>query len=147
VVKNLQINCTVYKIEKIIIHRLISLLKREFHFNISSLNINFISSAEITQINKKYLRHNYSTDIITFNYSGSNDFIEGEIFISEKDAELNAKKYKASFNEEILRLVIHGILHLLGFNDKNRNQKLEMKHYENKLLNKYKNLLYAVKRI
>ena len=90
------------------------------------------------------MRHNYSTDIITFNYSGSKDLIDGEIFISTEDAESNAKKYNVSFNEEILRLVIHGILHLLGLNDKNRSEKLEMKRYENKLLNNNKNLLLSI---
>ena len=127
-----------YKINKLQVHKLVNYLRQELNFSISSLPINFISSGEITTINKKYLKHNYSTDIITFNYSGSTKNIDGEIFISFEDAEENSKRYKNALSEEFLRLVIHGTLHLAGYDDMNLRDYKIMKRLENKLLNKYK---------
>jgi rRNA maturation RNase YbeY len=141
VVKNLQINDVSKKIKKTCIHILIALLKDEFNFAVSSLAINFISSVRIAEINNKYLNHNFSTDIITFNYSGSSNILDGEIFISTEDAVYNAKKYKVDFYTEINRLVIHGILHLIGYDDKKSSDKLLMKRIENKLVKKFSNIL------
>ncbi len=137
-VKNLQVNCEKgIKIEKVSIHKLVNQLKNNLSFSVSSLLINFISSNKIFEINKKYLKHNYSTDIITFNYSGSNLDLDGELFISVHDAEKNAKRYNVTFKEEISRLVIHGILHLLNYDDKKESDRLVMKHKEDELLNTY----------
>ncbi len=143
-VKNLRVYCSnnKYKVKKIRIHKLVTNLRKELNFSISSLPINFISSGEITIINKKYLNHNYSTDIITFNYSGSMDNLDGEIFICYEDAKNNSRKFKNSLPEEIFRLVIHGILHLLGYNDIKAKEYKIMKRQENQLLNKNKFLLF-----
>lgn len=127
-----------YKVNKIRIHKLVNNLSKELNFCISSLPINFISQGEITVINQKYLNHNNSTDIITFNYSGDKNSLDGEIFISYEDAIINAAKFKNSVDEEIKRLVIHGILHMTGFDDMNAEDYKIMKRLENQLLNKYK---------
>ena len=141
-IKNLEVNnSTDIKINKLLIHKIVGLLKNEFSFNISSLLINFVSSDRIIKINKKFLNHNYSTDIITFGYSAQNMVIDSEIYISVEDAKLNAGKYEVTFSEEILRLVIHGILHLLGYDDKTPGLKVKMKQVENKLLKKYVKIL------
>ncbi len=133
-VKNLYVNTRAqYKISKKTVHDTAYLIKKELEFDVSSVIINFISSNEIIEINKKYLGHNYSTDIITFNYSGSNEDLDGEIFISVDDACENAIKFRARYQDEIIRLVIHGFLHLLGFDDTERAKKKEMKKWENKL--------------
>ncbi len=139
-VKNLKVFSSnkQYNINKIRVHKLVSNLKKELNFRITSLPINIISSIEITIINKKYLKHNYSTDIITFNYSGDNKILDGEIYISYEDAKANSKKFRNSLPEEILRLVIHGILHLLGYDDLREKEYKIMKRLENRLLNKYK---------
>ncbi len=125
-------------INKLTIHKLISLLQKELNFKIDSLDISFVNSSEIARLNTKYLNHNYSTDIITFDYSKSDSSIEGEILISVEDAFENAKKFKISLKEELLRLLIHGILHILGYNDKTINQRRLMKTKENILLRRYK---------
>ena len=139
-IKNLRVYCSdnKYKVNKIHIHKLLNKLRKELNFCISSLPINFISSDEITIINQKYLKHNYSTDIITFNYSGNLNNLDGEIFISYEDAESNSTRYKNTLNEEILRLVIHGMLHLIGYDDIKEKDFKKMKKLENQLLNKYK---------
>ncbi|UCH65059.1 MAG: rRNA maturation RNase YbeY [Ignavibacterium sp.] len=118
-------------------NKLVGLLRKDLDYSIQSLFINFIDNASIQKINKEYLNHNYSTDIITFNYSGSNVAFDGEIFISIDDAQLNAKKYKISLSKELKRLIIHGILHLKGYDDIKSDDRIIMKKKENYLLNKY----------
>jgi rRNA maturation RNase YbeY len=143
VIKNLVVNnSSNYKIEKSLIHKIIRLLRDEFNFNISSLLINFVTSDQIIQINKKFLNHSYSTDIITFDYSSKKDIIESEIYISADDADYNSKKYGVTFVEEILRLVIHGILHLLGYDDQTLVKRRKMKEIENILFQKYSKIIF-----
>jgi rRNA maturation RNase YbeY len=138
VVKNLQVN-SIYNTApgKTLIHNLVQYLKRELNFEISSLNINFINTNQITQINKDYLNQHCSTDIITFNYTGDHRLLEGELYISVEDGRQNAKKYGVSPMDEYFRLIIHGILHLLDYDDQNKSDKFAMKKLENNLLNKY----------
>jgi rRNA maturation RNase YbeY len=141
-VKNLQVFSVDLSINKRAVHSLVASLKNELNFKISSLYINFINSDDLLEVNNKYLRHSYRTDIIAFNYSGKSD-LDGEILISIEDSLLNAKKYKVSHTSELSRLVIHGILHLLGYNDKNPKEKILMKSIEKRLLYKNKFTLLA----
>jgi probable rRNA maturation factor len=127
-----------YSVNKKLLHIIIGKLKNEFKFLIASFDINIINSVAIREINKKYLNHTYSTDIITFNFSGDNHVFDGEIFISIEDAKINAKNFKCSIDEEILRLVIHGILHMLGYDDIHVEKKKEMRKIENYLVEKYR---------
>jgi probable rRNA maturation factor len=115
-------------------------MKSEFGKNIDYLEINIVDSNKIVEINKKYLNHDTTTDIITFNYSKDNYSLDGEIFISLHDAIFNSKKYKVTLNIEILRLIIHGFLHLLGYDDTTITKKRVMKKMENKLVAEYKKL-------
>jgi len=134
--KNLHIYSVQKKIKKSKVQDLIKSLSVELNFSISNLEINFISGEDIHAINKSYLKHDYTTDIITFNYSDSHQKIDGEIFISIDDALSNSKKFRVTLSEELVRLVIHGILHLLGYDDQNLTDKKIMKRLENKLLSK-----------
>jgi rRNA maturation RNase YbeY len=134
--RNLRIYSTTKNLKKIKIHELVKSLSIELIFSVSNLEINFISDKSILDINKTYLKHDYTTDIITFNYSKIIDHIDGEIFISIEDAIENSKKYKVSLSDELVRLVIHGVLHLLGYDDLNTSDKKIMKRLENKLLSK-----------
>jgi rRNA maturation RNase YbeY len=101
-------------------------------------NINYIFCPDdyLLSINKKYLKHNYYTDIITFDLGGKNRII-ADIYISTDRARANAKKFKASFNSEIVRLLIHGALHLSGFNDKTSSEYQRMKELEVIYLKEY----------
>jgi probable rRNA maturation factor len=136
-IKNLYVSSSTKRINKARIHKIVSLLREELEFSVESLCINFITSEEIYNINKEFLKHDRSTDIITFNYSGNHFEIDGEIFISIDDANINARKYKVSLSKEFTRLVIHGILHLKGYDDINNNDRVKMKRIENNLTNKY----------
>ena len=138
-VKNLQINYSgKTDFNKRIIHNIVSYLKNELNFCINAVTVNFISSREITYLNIKYLNHHNSTDIITFNYSGNNYELDGEIFISVNDCRNNASVFGVKFNEEMARLLIHGFLHLIGYNDKNKSEKKQMFELQENLLNNCK---------
>lgn len=138
-IKNLTVSSAgAKKIDKKKVHSLINELKMLLKFEIKSFDINFISSEDIIAINSKYLRHNFSTDIITFNYSGECLNFDGEIFISFEDAKENAKKFKVSFDNEIVRLIIHGVLHMLGYDDVTKAKRIKMKKIEDELVAKFK---------
>ena len=84
-------------------------------FNNAIINIIFVDNKTIKKINKKYLNHNYATDVISFKLE--DEPLEGEIYISVETAMTNAVEYKVSCTEELMRYTIHGILHLLGYED------------------------------
>lgn len=127
------------KLNKTDIHKIVSYLTKELNFTISSLNIIFISEYEIEKINKKFLNHNGSTDVITFNYFDNKE-LDGEIVISVDDAQYYASKYKVSLSSELLRLVIHGILHMVGYDDQTVSDKKVMKSLENKYVKVFENI-------
>jgi rRNA maturation RNase YbeY len=117
----------------------------EFNLTISFLSISFINSAKLKDVNKEYLNHDYETDVITFNYSKKIKDIDGEILISFEEADRNSNKYKVTYGKELCRLVIHGMLHLLNFDDKDTKSKKIMKRMENKLILSYNFTLFAGK--
>ena len=143
--KNLQIFSQDSSINKRAVHALISSLKKEFDLDISSLSISFINSEKLRDVNKAYLNHDYETDVITFNYSKKLKEIDGEILVSFEEAKRNAKKFNVTYGKELSRLVIHGMLHLLNFDDKDQKSKKIMKQAENKLTLKYNFALFACK--
>ncbi|MDP4240475.1 MAG: rRNA maturation RNase YbeY [Bacteroidota bacterium] len=96
----------------------------------------FCSDKRILEVNKQYLNHDYYTDIITFDYS-EGTIISGDIFISIETVESNAEKFKVSFDEELKRILIHGILHLCGQDDKTPEMRTEMTRKENQALEMY----------
>jgi probable rRNA maturation factor len=144
-IKNLQVSSQDISINKEAVHKLILLLKNEFQIEISSLSISFISSNKLREINEQFLNHNYDTDILTFNYSNRLKEIDGEILISFEEARYNAIKFKVNYGMELTRLVIHGVLHLLNFDDTDSLSKKIMKKEENKLINKFNFALLAGK--
>jgi len=94
----------------------------------------FCSDDYILKANREYLNHDYFTDIITFDYCEEN-IVNGDILISIDTVLSNSKEYNTSFYEELNRVIIHGILHLLGFKDKTEEEDLEMHRLEDEALN------------
>ena len=124
------------KINKRSLHRIVASLCNELDLKVFSLEINYVSSETMLGINKKYLNHNYNTDIITFDYSNERNNLDGEIFISIDDALENSKKYHVTLNNEILRLVTHGILHMTCYDDVTLAKRKRMKNVEDTLVHK-----------
>jgi probable rRNA maturation factor len=98
--------------------------------SIQELSYVFCSDAYLLSINKGYLKHDSFTDIITFNYSENPTIIEGEIYISIDRVKENAIKFHTQFEDELSRVIIHGVLHLLGYGDKGTSQKTLMRKKE-----------------
>jgi len=94
------------------------------------LNYIVVSKSRIIEINKEFLNHDYSTDIITFDLSEDNDTIEGEIYICLDEIIDNAKDYNATLFSEFNRVLVHGFLHLIGYNDTSDEEKKLMKFGE-----------------
>lgn len=93
----------------------------------------FCDDAKILEVNRQYLQHDYYTDIITFDYCEGNT-LHGDIFISLDTVRSNAQEFGVSFNNELHRILIHGILHLCGQNDKAPADHKEMTRKENEAL-------------
>ena len=100
----------------------------------------FCNDEKILEVNRQYLQHDYYTDIITFDYSddalltGRKDTISGDLFISLDTVRTNAEQQGTTYDEELHRVIIHGILHLCGINDKGPGEREVMERAENEAL-------------
>ena len=111
----------------------IKTIAQQYNKKIGRIAYIFCSDACILKINNEYLQHDYYTDIITFDYSEKN-IISGDIFISLDTVKSNAEKYNQSFEMELHRVIIHGILHLCGQKDSTDEESAEMTRKENQAL-------------
>ena len=114
---------------KEMIYQMIAKLNKNFE----KVIIIFLTDEQLLEYNKKFLNHNYYTDILTFVYNEKEPFIV-EIYISYERALENSKKYKSTIENEILRLITHGLLHTIGYTDYTRVQKQIMRKAENDLI-------------
>ena len=99
---------------------------------LGEVSIVFCSDDYLLEINKTHLKHDYYTDIITFDYSETS--VSGDLFISIDRVTENANDLKLLFKDELNRVVVHGVLHLLGFKDKTEEESKEMRFLENQAL-------------
>ncbi len=104
-----------------------------------NLNIIFCSNHVLLEINRKYLNHNYFTDVVTFEYDVT-EGIDGDIFVSVDQVKLNADELKVDFIDELCRVIIHGVLHLLGYKDDTEEKVQNMRVLEDSALNFLKRL-------
>lgn len=103
---------------------------------LGDISIIFCSDDYLLEINKQYLSHDYYTDVITFNYC-EGDLISGDIFISVDTIKANAEEYGASFDNELCRVMVHGLLHLIGYDDDCESNQLIMRQKEDFYLERY----------
>lgn len=106
-------------------------------FEVGEISFIFCSDSYLLDVNRKYLNHDYFTDIITFDYV-ENGLVSGDIFISVDRVKENSGLFNVSFFDELKRILIHGILHLTGYNDKSDPEKQVMTQKENFYLDLYK---------
>lgn len=97
-----------------------------------SVKVIFVDNEEILRLNKEFLNHDYYTDVITFNLEENT--IDGEIYICTDVAQSQADEYKVSLKNELMRLAVHGFLHLVGYDDSTDEEKSKMKSLEDKYL-------------
>jgi probable rRNA maturation factor len=105
-------------------------------FHLNQLNYIFCSDEYLLKINQEYLEHDFYTDIITFNNSEEDNHIEGDIFISIDRVRENASTLQKKFEEELRRVLAHGVLHLVGYDDLEDEQELQMRAKEDHYLSK-----------
>lgn len=99
------------------------------------INIILCNSDEVLELNKKYLNHNYQTDVITFPYSHPDELrLSGDVFIDVQTVAKNATLYRQTMSNELLRAIIHGILHLTGMNDQTEEELKLMRRAEDRAL-------------
>ena len=113
------------------------LTNRKSPGNISFL---FTSNEQIKLINEEYLNHNYFTDVISFDYT-EKDLVSGDIVISVEEVKKNADYYGADLDEELRRVMIHGVTHLLGYMDGSQEEKEIMREKENEALHLWKKMV------
>lgn len=107
--------------------------------NVSNIVFIFCSDSFLLDINIRHLKHNYYTDIITFEFdSVRTGMTDGEIYISVERVLENSKKFKTIFEEELYRVIIHGVLHLCGYKDKKPPEKMLMRKKEDFYIKNYR---------
>jgi probable rRNA maturation factor len=129
------------KINSRLLKQVTAELLEELKIEQAELGINLVSASEMTLVNETFLKHKGSTDVITFDYQKSEVRsqkselkLHGELFICVAEAISQSKKLKTDWRSEVVRYIIHGVLHLIGFNDSRAKAKQKMKREENRLL-------------
>ena len=115
----------------------LSLLIKNHEFELLELNYILCSDDYLLEINKEHLDHDYYTDIITFDNSDADNTIESDIFVSIERIEDNANELNQNIEKETLRVLSHGVLHLLGFKDKSEEDAQEMRKQEDLAIELY----------
>lgn len=108
----------------------------EYGFSVGNINYIFCSDERELEVNRKFLGHDYYTDVITFDYSTPTT-LNGDIFISLDTVRSNAEMVSTTFDHELLRILIHGVLHLTGQGDKTPETKVQMTQKEESALAKW----------
>jgi rRNA maturation RNase YbeY len=127
------------KINARLLRQIVRELFLELNISGAELGINLVGAKEMAKVNRQFLQHEGSTDVITFDHADgahgvTRPTLHGELFICVDDAVLQAKDFKTSWQSEIVRYVVHGVLHLLGHNDSSTGLRRKMKREENRLV-------------
>ncbi|MDB6112336.1 MAG: putative metal-dependent hydrolase [Pedosphaera sp.] len=111
------------------------LLRDLLHAEDYDLSFHIVSAREMTRLNETHLRHAGSTDVITFDYSeGKSEVLAGEIFMCLEEALIQAARFHTTWQSELVRYAVHGLLHLRGYDDTRPVARRQMKREENRLL-------------
>lgn len=105
-------------------------------YTLSQFYFHFVSAEEITRINKNHLSHDYATDVITFDYSTDKE-LKAEAYICPEEVQSNAKKYRQTIENEMVRVLVHAFLHVCGYDDKADESKIKMRKKEDLYIKVY----------
>jgi probable rRNA maturation factor len=133
IISNFQRNCPI-PLKTSYIKSLINRVFKKENRKVSQIHVNFVSRRGLRSVNKRFLMHDYNTDVITFDYAGNGRAVDGELLVSLDDVRRNSKFFGTSFKQELDRVVIHGCLHLAGYDDRTKRQKELMRKKENSYL-------------
>jgi probable rRNA maturation factor len=112
----------------------------KFGYIAGDLTFIFCNDDYLKEINLKYLNHDFYTDIVTFDYKTNCLVVTGDMFISIDRVKENSELYKCDIDDEFLRVIVHGVLHLLGFNDSTGAEKSIMRSTENECIFMFKEI-------
>lgn len=122
------------------IRQTINQISQKEGYIISQISYIFMTDEELNEINQSHLQHDDYTDIITFDLSDTEANIDGEIYISIERVQENANTYNTTFEKELVRVVCHGVLHLMGYQDKTENDAKKMRVAEENSIDIFKSL-------
>jgi len=124
-----------------VLKKIVSALLVELKIENAEMGINLVGAKEMARVNRQFLRHEGSTDVITFDHSEEQKaesrrqkIIQGELFVCVDDAVAQAVEFKTSWQSEMVRYIVHGVLHLLGHDDLKPALRRKMKRAENRLV-------------
>jgi len=111
-----------------------NLLQEQLQLTSVELGISLVGDKEMTRINEHFLQHEGSTDVITFDHAEPGTQTHGELFICVDEAVRQSKQFKTTWQSEVVRYIVHGVLHLRGHDDRHAKPRQMMKHEENRLV-------------
>jgi len=117
----------------------------EFDRKIGDLTLVFVSDDYLLEMNRQFLQHDYYTDIITFDHGTERKKISGELYMSLDRIKENAALHQEKYSSEFHRVIAHGVLHIIGFQDKTKNEKISMRSCENHFLDVYLSIKSTLK--
>ncbi len=132
-------NIKIPHLDNLLLQRWITKTVASYEKKVGTINYIFCDDDKIIEVNRQFLNHDYYTDIITFDYCKAKT-VSSDLFISIDTVRSNAEKFNIDFNEELHRVIIHGVLHLCGEDDKTDEAQAEMTKAENKALELLKNM-------
>ncbi len=127
-------------LQKRVVKQWVEQLLTQEHYTVGDINYIFCSDEYLLEVNKEHLQHDYYTDIITFHYSETNE-IHTDMFISVDRVMDNAKTENSQIEEELVRVMAHGILHQIGWNDKTDDEAKEMRKAEQSAIQLFHTIL------
>jgi len=109
------------------------------------LGIYLVGETEIRRLNERFLQHKGSTDVITFDYTdpAQPEFLRGEIFICADEAVAQSRRFRTTWQAELVRYLVHGVLHLSGYDDRRNTERRKMKREEDRLLQELSSSLFT----
>ena len=120
-----------------LINNLIVNILSKYKINNADISLILTNRNYLSRLKKKYFNVEQFTDVIAFDFSESKNHLEGEVYISIDDVKENSKNYSVTFNNEFTRILIHGVLHLVGFKDETKNEKKEMRLLEDNFISNF----------